>query len=67
MNEQTEWRNIKAWAKSELVKLRNMNETDLDTKETAMIRGQIKAIRRLLDLEKEPEQKIDIPETGYID
>jgi len=67
MNEQTEWRNVSKWAKTEIIRLGNTLEADLDIDATNKVRGEIKAIRRLLALGEEPEQKINIPDTGYID
>jgi len=67
MMEATEWRNIKAWAKKELIKCRNKNESDLDKVETATVRGEIKTLRALLALDDKPQEKIEIADTGYID
>ena len=55
MNEQTEWRNVSKWAKTEIIRLGNTLEADLDIDATNKVRGEIKAIRRLLALGEEPD------------
>lgn len=67
MSEQIEWRNVKTWAKKELIKCRNKNESDLDKEETAKVRGEIKILRKLLALDKEPLKPEEVPNIGYID
>ena len=67
MNEQTDGRTVSKRAKTEIIRLGNTLEAEHDIDATNKVRGEIKAIRRLLALGEEPEQKINIPDTGYID
>lgn len=44
------WQAISAWAEQERQQLRAMNDADLDATATAVIRGQLKFIKKLLGL-----------------
>lgn len=47
------WRYVQEYAQAELAKLREKNDSDkLDPTQTAVIRGQIKALKKLLTLDK---------------
>ena len=61
------WRDIEKWANSEIAKLRELNDSDMDTTETANIRGGIKKLKDLLALAKKPAQIEKVGSTNYID
>jgi hypothetical protein len=44
------WRFVQEHANAELARLRERNDGDLDPTQTAMLRGQIKALKKLLAL-----------------
>lgn len=49
------WRRLTALLEKQLKELRERNDADLDPQSTALIRGQIKATKALLDLPKSPD------------
>lgn len=44
------WLQVADWARTRLQALRTRNDGDLDPTDTAILRGQIKALKELLDL-----------------
>lgn len=48
------WRKIKEWSESELTQLRINLEADQTPERSAKLRGQIKSLRALINLEVEP-------------
>lgn len=51
---QPTWIKVKNYLEAELLKLRVRNDEDMNEVETALLRGEIKRIKMLLALEKEP-------------
>jgi len=52
------WLKVRAFLQAELDALRIANDTDLDIIKTSQIRGQIKAVRRLLESETRTAKQI---------
>ena len=44
------WHQLSRWAQSELEKARLKNDADLTDNQTAALRGEIKVLKRILDL-----------------
>lgn len=44
------WKQVSEWAAGEISRLRTKNDGDLDELQTASVRGEIKALKRLLAL-----------------
>jgi len=61
-----EWLIVKSFCEKRLEELRAENDNELNHGETAMIRGQIKFIKEILELEKN-EQKPEVSGTTYIE
>ena len=61
------WLDVEKWAKREITRLREMNDNDLDTAETSSVRGEIKALKKVLALADKPAQTLQVASTGCID
>ena len=44
------WHQLRRWAEAELVKARLKNDADLSDNQTAALRGEIRLLKRILDL-----------------
>ena len=62
----TEWLLVKSFCERRLDELRAENDNELNMGETATVRGQIKFLKEILELEK-TEQRHEITDTKYID
>lgn len=55
------WAHVKTWAEGEVEKLRVRNDSmDLDHDQTVALRGEIRALKRLLDLPKRAAQDAEM-------
>lgn len=62
------WRSIKKWAEEQLSEMRIKNDSDLDEKETAKLRGRIEFANELLELGQQKSEKTEqVADTTYID
>jgi hypothetical protein len=59
------WHAILAWAKAEIDRLRQKNDlVGLSDAETNALRGEIRALKRLIDLPNEAARRAQIPAPG---
>jgi hypothetical protein len=55
------WADVRQWAQTEIEKLRVRNDsTELDYEQTLAVRGEIRALKRLLDLPKRAAQEAEM-------
>jgi hypothetical protein len=57
VNEPYTWATAVAWAEDQLKRLRTQLESDQDPTATSLLRGEIKALKRLLDQPNQAAQK----------
>jgi len=63
----TEWFNLKKWIENEINQLREQNDSDLDEKETATLRGRIQFAKEVLARGDAPEANVRVTDQSYIE
>jgi hypothetical protein len=62
----TEWAKVEAWAKKELESVRIKNDAiSLPLEETSAYRGEIRLLKRILDLPNRATREVEAPPTSY--
>jgi hypothetical protein len=61
-----EWAKVEAWAKKELEAVRVKNDSiGLSPEETAAYRGEIRLLKRILDLPNRVTREVEAPPVSY--
>jgi hypothetical protein len=61
-----EWAKVETWARKELEAARVKNDsTSLSPEETAAYRGEIRLLKRILDLPNQATRQVEAPPTSY--
>lgn len=61
-----EWKKVADWATAELAKIRVKNDSmALSPEETAAYRGEIRLLKRILDLPNQATRQVEAPPTSY--
>ncbi len=61
-----EWSKVEAWANKELDSVRVKNDSiGLSAEETAAYRGEIRLLKRIIDLPKKATREVEAPPTSF--